>query len=406
MLDQVPPERLVRLRSVAQKQRNMRQILERSEKDPLGGAPLAAQTDDMVRGMDAGGAGRVLYHLAERYHRSGQWPAAAEMYQLLVDRYPDHPLTRPALLWLVRYYAGGEPAWRIQRKQRYSVQQASKLSIDTSQQENRPDRAAELGKYIEQTRPELFAEPKLRFPLAVAHRNQGYPRQAERFFLSLTHSSRRDPWWAAARGEQWFAEPKGEPPKRLLHGTAARSKPRLDGRLEDAVWKRARPAELKSLPQDDADWPATVMVAYDAEFLYLAIRCRRAPGASYETAGGPRTRDPDLSAHDRVEVFLDLDRDFATYYRLAIDHRGQPAEDCWGDRTWNPVWFVAAAADDENWTAEAAIPLDQLTGRYPTSGAVWAVGIQRTIPGVGFQSWTTPAAIGVMPEGFGYLVFE
>jgi hypothetical protein len=107
-----------------------------------------------------------------------------------------------------------------------------------------------------------------------------------------------------------------------------------------------------------------------------------------------------------VDVFLDLDRDFATYYRLTIDQRGWPAEDCWGDSSWNPTWFVAAQTAEGTWTAEAAIPLDQLTGRYPASRDVWALGIQRTVPGVGFQSWTTPAATSVVPEGFGYLIFE
>jgi hypothetical protein len=28
------------------------------------------------------------------------------------------------------------------------------------------------------------------------------------------------------------------------------------------------------------------------------------------------------------------------------------------------------------------------------------------VPGVGFQSWTQPAAVSVRPEGFGLLVFD
>jgi hypothetical protein len=65
---------------------------------------------------------------------------------------------------------------------------------------------------------------------------------------------------------------------------------------------------------------------------------------------------------------------------------------------------VAAATADGTWTAEAAIPLDQLGAGGVKSP--WAIGIQRTVPGMGFQSWTLPAAIEVMPEGFGYLVFD
>ena len=119
-----------------------------------------------------------------------------------------------------------------------------------------------------------------------------------------------------------------------------------------------------------------------------------------------RPRDPDLSGEDRVDLFLDLDRDFATYYRLSIDHRGWPGEACWGDSSWDPTWFVAAEGEEGTWTAEAAVPLDQLTGQYPAARSVWAIGIQRVVPGVGLQSWTTPAAVDVVPEGFGYLIFE
>ena len=147
-------------------------------------------------------------------------------------------------------------------------------------------------------------------------------------------------------------------------------------------------------------------LAYDREFLYVAVSCRQAPGVKYPSASGPRPRDADLSGRDRVELFLDLDRDFVTAYHLVIDSRGWTAEDCWGDRTWNPTWYVAAAGTQGEWTAEAAIPLDQLTGRYPGSREVWAVGLQRTVPGVGFQSWSRPAATEAVPEGFGYLIFD
>ncbi len=148
------------------------------------------------------------------------------------------------------------------------------------------------------------------------------------------------------------------------------------------------------------------MLACDGQFLYLAVECRRAAGPSYATPTRPRPRDPDLSPHDRLEIFLDLDRDHATWYRLVVDSRGWVAEDCWGDKTWNPTWFVARDSDDQRWTIEAAVPLDQLTGRYPQARDVWALGAQRIVPGVGFQSWSQPAAPEVRPEGFGYLIFE
>ncbi len=405
-LAEPPVGNLARLQRVVQRQRNMRAIVEQSKAGPLQGSQLLAQTADLTQGLDGNSAGRLLYQLAAQYRDSGRWDMAAETFELLLKEHPDHPLAAPAALWLVQHYASGEASWRTQSKQRHAVQQASTLSIDTSQQEDRPERAAELGKRIERTRPALFASPRLQFPLAVADRNRGFPRQAERFYLSRARGAEQDAWWACAQGEIWLAEPKGLPPKPVRHAALARAKPRLDGKLDDEVWQRAKASELESPQHDDADWPAAVLLAYDREFLYLAVNCRRAPGVQYEPATGPRTRDPDLSQQDRVEVYLDLDRDFVTYYRLCIDHRGHTGEGCWGDCTWDPAWFVAADGDQDAWTAEAAVPLEQLTGQFPSSGTVWALGIQRTVPGVGFQSWASPAAVEVIPEGFGYLIFD
>jgi len=173
------------------------------------------------------------------------------------------------------------------------------------------------------------------------------------------------------------------------------------------MWRRAQPARLDSLTDDDRDWPAEVHLAYDDEFLYLAARCTKSPDIEYPAAGATaRRRDTDLSHHDRMELYLDIDRDFSTYYRLTADHRGWPSDGCWGDPSWNPTWFIATGGDETSWTLEAAIPFEELTGRYPGERDVWAIGLQRIVPGVGFQSWTNPAAVEVIPAGFGYLVFE
>ncbi|NUQ62220.1 MAG: hypothetical protein HUU20_07015 [Pirellulales bacterium] len=391
---------------LAEKKRNIRTILDRAEQNPQQGLGLLAQAGELTRGLDPDSSAQVLHHMANRYYRSGQWSMAAETYWALVGRHPDHPLTTRALAWLLQFYASSEAAWRVNGSQRITVQQVSAPAIDPEAQENRAERAAGLGQQLQRTRPDLYAGPAIGFPVAVVDRRRGFPQQSDRFYMMLSRSATRDAWWACAEGEQWLADPKGQPAKALLHCAASPLKPRLDGRLDDPVWQRSKRAELHSPQQDDADWPASVMLAYDDQFLYIAVECRFAPGAKYEAAGGPRPRDPDLSVRDRVDVFLDIDRDYVTYYRLTIDHRGWTGESCWGDASWDPTWFVAAAEDAGTWTAEAAIALDQLTGDYPHAASAWAVGIQRTVPGVGFQSWNTPAAVEVMPEGFGYLLFR
>ncbi|NLE39290.1 MAG: hypothetical protein GX621_14805 [Pirellulaceae bacterium] len=395
---------------LAQRNRNVRAILRRSEADAMGGRNLLAKAGELTRGMDAASAGRVLYHLARQYHQRGEWPLAAETFETLVDRCPNDPLSGEALVWLVQYYASIEAAWRAMGTQRTVTQSVgrpsqSTLSLDPTLLEDRPAKAAEFARRLRLMRPELAAEPEIGFPLAVADRMRGLPGQAERFLLTQRRRETQDAWWSCAQGEGWLAAPSGAPPKPVLRCARAAAKPKLDGKLDDPVWQAA-PAAVMRGQQDDQNRPASLKMAYDEEYLYFAIECRREPGIAYAETPGSRPRDADLSGRDRVDILLDLDRDFVTFYRLAVDHRGWTADECWGDRSWNPAWFVAHAVDDETWTIEAAIPLDQLTGRYPRPGDAWALGSQRVIPGVGFQSWNAPASPRVVPEGLGYLMFQ
>jgi photosystem II stability/assembly factor-like uncharacterized protein len=389
---------------IAKKRRHVQAILDQAGRAGWSAEQLLAQIDQLTRDLDRPGAGQVLFQLADQCYRSGRWPAAADTFQAMAERYPEHSLTPLALRWLVQYYASGEAACR--------------LHCDAPQQQGRFERAAAIGRELERTRFEQFAEPAVRFPLAAAYRGLGQARQAERFYQVQSRDEQRDAWWTCAQGELRLTDAKGHPPKPILSCVRAKAKPHLDGQLDDPVWRQAKPAALRSAQHDDADWPATVMLAYDDEFLYIAIRCRQPAGADGtpkdDNVGGdssrrspaPRPRDGDLSGHDRVELLLDIDRDYATYYRLAIDHRGWPNESCWGDATWNPAWSVAAGREDGAWTAEAAIPLAAIAGRPPQPRDIWAVGVQRVAPGAGFQSWSTPAAVHVLPDGFGYLVFE
>lgn len=386
--------------------RNVQAIIERTAQDPESSPRLLAKTDQLLQGLDADGAAWVLYYLGQHYYQSGDWESAAEAFTILAQRYSEHPFARPALRWLLQYFASSDAAWRIVGQQRYVVQQPSNVAARSVRARCQPERAVQIGGLLEQTQPATFADPALQFSLAAALRSQGQPRLADRYYQAALRRPERDAWWACGEAERGLAEGRGTGPKPSVHCVVAAGRPRLDGRLDDAVWQQTPDVAMASPFQDDAQWPAEVRLAHDREFLYLAIRCRQASSVSYETSTKPRSRDADLSANDRVEVFLDVDRDRTTYFRLVIDHRGWTNDSCWGNTTWDPTWFVAAAKDEGYWSAEIAIPLDQLTAQAPTAGEAWAIGLQRIVPGVGFQSWNTPAAVREIPEGFGYLIFD
>ncbi len=382
------------LQGLAQK-KQMLALLDRFARDPQASAALLAKNEDLTQGLDAATSAQLIFRIADRLRHASHWDIADKVLAVLIQRYPDDPLARCGLVWRLQYLATIE---------NQSESQDAALSHVAGKSPS--ERAIAIGREIERDRPELFALPEVRYPLALAYRGQNPSQPSQRLYLLDRRGVQRDAWWSCGHGEAWLLDRKGPLPKPVISCPAVTDRPRLDGRLDDAIWQKARTIALTSLRADDADWPASVMLAHDAQYLYLAIRCRRAPGVRYEAANGLRPRDPDLSDNDRIDIFLDINRSYSTYYRLSIDHRGWASDAYSSDASWNPKWFVAAQTADGAWTAEAAIPLAELKATIVPGQTVWAIGIQRTVPGVGFQSWSAPASPTVIPEGFGWLMFE
>jgi hypothetical protein len=304
-----------------------------------------------------------------------------------------------------------------------SLTKDSQPTIGLSRDE-RLRRTVELGGYLEAARPALFAEPAVRFSIVSAERQLGLANPAKRYFLSLKPLPETDPWRRCAMTEQWLAEPSDSPPPKVLgHCRPAAKQPLLDGKLDEPLWTTAEalplgvakgplpvgPFRMMATEQSNDETPVTtaVRLVYDQQFLYLAVQCPKVDGGAYRPDDRPRPRDADLSAHDRVTLRFDADRDYASHFELVVDHRGWTAESNWGDSTWSPSWYVAAAADDATWTIEAAIPLAELTTAAPSSKQVWALAVRRTIPRVGFESWADGAASDdSSPSQYGLLIFD
>jgi photosystem II stability/assembly factor-like uncharacterized protein len=443
-LPEVTLDNLDALSKAAQKRHNVQQLLSQADNNDPASAGWLGQIDDLTKGLSGQSAGEVLYQLAQKYQQAGRSQAATDALQLLLERHPNHPLADRAAVILIQQAISSEIAWRDRKATNYEVKLATAttpleetvqgpeaaktnakklpralgpvathVSGDSQQTTAAPDaavderakRAIALGKLLEKSKPSLYAEPHVRFPLAVAHRHAGNERQAERLLEPLTMLGETNPWAQAVAVEHWRHHANGTPPKKHLTCVTAIGRPTLDGRLDDALWQSGKPVMLRTQAGDEA-WPAAVVAAWDKEFLYLAISAAKAPGVKYVADNGPRPRDSDLNAFDHVQIHLDLDRDYSTCYSLAVDSRGFTADACAGDKSWNPSWFVAAAGDDNYWTAEVAIPWNELTSRPPQPKDLWAVGLQRLAPGQALQSFTHPATATIRPEGFGLWIFE
>jgi photosystem II stability/assembly factor-like uncharacterized protein len=428
------------MRRVATRRRHLQQLLERTE----GNAAWAGQVANITEGLDPLGGGELLLQLADGYRSTGNLDLAADTYFLFTRKYPDHPLVDTALIWLVQFYASGETAHRAASR---GLTNVGSLAIDTGplanegvrqasaemvvpnatpavglSHDDRRRRAVQLAEYFRTARPHLYAEPVVRFAEVTAQRQLGYPNEANRYFLSLRQLPESNSWRHCAASEDWLANPGNLPPPKAI-ATCRRtvSRPHLDGRLDEPFWQAADILRLRGEKPDPTSSnhsdnrtsnevsllvSGEVRLAYDDEFLYLAFSCPKFKGVEYLPSENARQRDADLSRYDRIELQLDLDRDFATAYRLTVDSRGWCRDACWDDVHWNPTWYIAASDREASWAVEAAIPMSELTADKPSARHVWAAGVTRTIPRVGYESWTGQLVADELPDRFGLLIFE
>lgn len=321
------------------------------------------------------------------------------------------------------YTEGLDPIDVIQQAGDVRVGAGGDLLSETHR--HRQDLAVRMAALIRRRNPALFRDARVQFPLAALMRGRGVYRLADGLLRRFEHTAadagrtadssgadggdHTDAWQQTARSELWLLAPNSLPPKKIAACKRAAAPPKLDGVLSDACWQGAVELPLTASPGAPADSGryAFVMLAWDAEYLYVAASVPREPDAPADrpVAAG-RTHDADLSRFDRIALHLDVDRDYATWYTLEIDQRGWTRDACWKDQTWNPDWFVAADADDSHWRIEAAVPWSELAPSPPAKRSIWAVGVVRTIPATGLESWTHPASSAPRPETFGLLRFE
>lgn len=447
---------------LAQKQRNFAAVTDRTLDDPRKAGQLIAQLSDAVHGMSDDQGALQLAELAERYHEHGQWELAELAMVELVEKYPEQPAALRAMQQLVQYWASAEITWRRLKKSSNShqrertdpsqisqaiVQVEARLAkqarddaktvfdVDDGSKEtdavdvSRPERnvatagyvvhkqfdqklrfwqaqAARMARNLEQRAPQLAATPEVQFPMAALFRQREKFARADEIYRRFLQRETRGAWAWPAAAELWLNQPIAPLDGPVVDCIRVPQRPVLDGVLSDNCWQDA--AEMPLNDANKGGGRSLAMLCHDGEYLYLAVSLPRAAGVRTD---GPtqaaRRYDEDLADFDRVTLCLDVDRDRVTYFGFSIDQRGCTSESCWHDRSWNPAgWIVAVDADDTHWRLEAAIPFAELTPRPPEAGSAWGVAVVRTIPAVGWQSWTQPVGEKLRPETFGLVRFD
>jgi photosystem II stability/assembly factor-like uncharacterized protein len=407
-----------------QKAADLRRKLDRETSLPVLVAGIQQLPADM--------AARAGVSLGRKLADAGRWSEAREVFALVAEKYPLFAESVEAVRWLVRYHSSGEVRRRIElghfpvlqtaafapaddgavKQVMYSEPVAAKPTYRFSS----PEALQQWHRAGLDLEPKLAAfgavyalDPGTNLCLHAARRNLGLFQDAGRRLQALLPSAPTADGWTGRLADELRLITTAEP--KLTKTADCRfttTKPYLDGKLDDECWKAGAdittPDGIVPRPGRGAHFETSARFAHDDQFLYVGVTCSHPEGKQVPKAE-KRSRDEDLRGHDRIELLLDLDRDYQTYYRLRVDHRGCVAEDCWGDVTWNPRWFVAVDSTPTGWTAELAIPLAELTGTAPAANQFWGMNVVRVVPGVGVDSWGGPSDATPRPAAMGLMRF-
>ena len=442
---------LERRQNLAQQQRNFAAYAARMLDDERHAAQIIGQTKDIVGTAPPEQAAVQLARLVDEYRRRGQWEHMQTTLFELVERYPEQPVAVDALRRLFLMTSSEEVTWqRLQKLSSASktefrsdgnivqasvreallnpslaIQQTSGVgslqfgggveqhSAKRSQWQLQANRVLQTLKRVS---PGYFAEPAIQFPVAAFERSLKHPRESDAIINSYLSDNSDRPWNRIAAGEVWILQPATAPPGKVALCHRTQQAPYLDGLLNDPCWQQTLQIPLKDeaeheqMPHglsDDEGTTSFAQLAYDDRFLYIAARLPRVSGVEVAAVKQPgRTDDADLTGQDRLSLQFDVDRDYATFYRIDIDQRGWTADACWENESWNGERFIAVTGDSGEWRMEMAILLGELVAQLPQPGDTWAGGIVRIMPTVGIASWTKDAGSASQPQSFGLIRFE
>jgi hypothetical protein len=381
-------------------------------------------------------AAHVIFRYGRKYIETGRWDLAASVFEHLATKYPEQPLTAEAMRWLAAYQASSEARLRFGQKMAVGAMEArmqrkpggamadvkNAQAVVRSQREMRgwQSQAMAYAFGLQAINREVWAEPRTQLLLgSVARRMDSSDTgkmwkvdpsgAAKQFYDAVLAADPKSRYARVVQQERWMlgGKPDEQPPAMLIAANV-RSRPKLDGKLDDECWNGTPIHKLTGGDKAfEGAHATTVRIRYDDKYLYLAADCKFADPSALKPSVAKRTRDGDTMPNDRIEVMIDTDRDYMTFFRFRVDQTGQAAEDCWSDPTWNPKWYVATSADGSGYRVEMAVPLSELTDD-PASIAsqTWAVNVQRVIPGGGVIAAGRPAAIEPRPEGFMLLKFD
>lgn len=172
---------------------------------------------------------------------------------------------------------------------------------------------------------------------------------------------------------------------RVAQVERSNEKIKLDGKLDEEVWKRAEPTgnftQINPIQFDPASDSTQIRFAYDDDNFYVGIKVYKV-GEILSTV----SRRDNLQNSERIIVSLDTyfnKRNAVSFAVTADGVRGeyshQSDSEYDRDHNFNPVWEAKSIRTDFGWQSEVRIPLSQLRFK-DTVEQTWGLNMNHWSP--------------------------
>jgi len=163
--------------------------------------------------------------------------------------------------------------------------------------------------------------------------------------------------------------------------------PKIDGRLDDAVWEPA-PVQGNFIQREPSPGApiserTEFRVLYDDRKIYFALWAYDSDPRGIRASEWKR--DSSLAKGDQMRIVIDTFHDRRNGFYFATNPLGALKDAQYTDNArvtnndWNAVWECRTTIDDKGWYAEIAIPFSQLRFKTAIGETTWGLNVGRRI---------------------------
>jgi hypothetical protein len=171
----------------------------------------------------------------------------------------------------------------------------------------------------------------------------------------------------------------------VLRAVQVQKGPRLDGLLNDPVWKEAVPftgfRQARPAPDNPPSQTTKALILFDSQNLYIGVLCSDTEPAKIAANTMAHDAEDMDESDDNVKILLDPFQDRRTAYFFMVNPRGARTEGlAFGENPsldWDGLWDARARILNDGWSLEIKIPFKTVS--FNPALATWGLNLERYI---------------------------